>query len=121
LYDWVECEVDGIPNHGKTERKTASHGANVGWENLNKKRYKNKTLLQWYLCSEKMKDRVDTKGMGDEHYDGNNQREEAKDTVSRDELFPPIGEAGKEEAADSEDDGATAVHIEPVTGTKGSG
>ena len=68
-----------------------------------------------------MKDRVDTKSMGNEHDDGNNQREKAKDTVSRDEFFPPIGEAGKKEATDSKDDGATAVHVEPVTGTKGSG
>jgi hypothetical protein len=78
-------------------------------------------VLQWYLCSEKMKDRVDTKGMVDEHYDGNNQGEKAKDTVSRDELLPPIGEAGKEEATYSEDDRTTAVHVESVTGTKGSG
>ena len=68
-----------------------------------------------------MKDRVDTKSMGNEHDDGNDQREKAKDTVSGDELLPPIGEAGKEEAADSEDDRATAVHVESVIGTKGSG
>ena len=67
-----------------------------------------------------MKNRVDTKSIGNEHDDGNNQREEAKDSVSRDELIPPIGEAGKEEAADSKDDGATAVHVEPVTDQKGS-
>jgi hypothetical protein len=34
--------------------------------------YENITLLQWYLCSDKMKERVDTKSMGDEHDDGNN-------------------------------------------------
>jgi hypothetical protein len=56
-----------------------------------------------------MKGRVDPKIMGNEHDDGNNQREEAKDTVSRDELVPPIGEAGKEEATDSEEDRALAV------------
>ena len=67
-----------------------------------------------------MKDRVDSKSMCDENDDGNNQGEKAKDTVSRDELFPPIGEAGKKEATDSEDDGATAVNVESVTGTKGS-
>ena len=72
LDDWVECGVDGISNHGKTEGNTAAHGANFGGENLKKKRYENITLLQWYLCSEKMKDRVDTKSMCDEHDDGNN-------------------------------------------------
>ena len=72
--------------------------------------YENITLLQWYLCSDKMKDRVDTKSMCDEHDDGNHQGERAKDTVGRDKLFSPIGEAGEEEAADREDDGATAVH-----------
>ena len=40
--------------------------------------------------------------------------------MSRDELLPPVGEAGKEEAADGEDDRAAAVHVESVTGTKGS-
>ena len=67
-----------------------------------------------------MKDRVDTKSMCDEHNDGNDEREKTKGTVSREELLPPVGEAGKEEAADSEDDGATAVHVESVTSTKGS-
>ena len=67
-----------------------------------------------------MKDRVDTKSMSDEHGDGDDKREETKDAVSRDELFPPIGEACKEEAANGEDNGATAVHVESVTGAEGS-
>ena len=38
--------------------------------------------------------------------------------MSRDELFSPVGEAGEEEAADREDDGAAAVHVEPVSSTE---
>ena len=40
--------------------------------------------------------------------------------MSGDELLPPVGEAGEEKAADGEDDGAAAVHVEPVTRAEGS-
>ena len=66
--DWVECGVDGIPNLGKTWIKLLWGKSKQELDNSDKS--DKRDILPWYLCSEEMKDRVDTKSMCNEHGDG---------------------------------------------------
>ena len=68
-----------------------------------------------YLCCQKVENRVDTESMGDEHGDSDHKGEKAKDTVSGEEVFSPVREAGKEKTANRENNGAAAIHVESVT------
>ena len=97
LDDGVEAGVESVTKDGDGEGQAAPEGPHPARKHLGR---------------DQVHHRVDAKGVGDEHENGDDEGHDAK--VEGEEGLPPVGEGSHGSAAEPEQEGAAGKHVAMV-------